>query len=73
LRISPFLKRYKIAKALPDLQHIQYNLYPSESKLTDTIFLSGDIQLNGSLNAAILSGESAAMGVVNAIDKRLIE
>ena len=68
-----FLKRYKIANALPDLQHVQYNLYPSESKLTDTIFLSGDIQLNGSLNAAILSGESAAMGVINAIDKRLIK
>ena len=67
-----FLKMYKIPKALPNLNNIQYNVFPSESKLTDSIFLAGDVQANGSLNAAILTGESAAMGIIEAIDKSLI-
>ena len=67
-----FLKMYKIPKALPNLNNIQYDVFPSESKLTDSIFLAGDVQANGSLNAAILTGESAAMGIIEAIDKSLI-
>ena len=45
---------YKIPKAVPNLKNVQYNVFPSESKLTDSIFLAGDVQANGSLNAAIL-------------------
>ena len=67
-----FLKMYKIPKALPNLENVQYNVFPSESKLTDSIFLAGDVQANGSLNAAILTGESAATGIIEAIDKSLI-
>ena len=67
-----FLKMYKIPKALPHLNNLQYNVFPSESKLTDSVFLAGDVQANGSLNAAILTGESAAMGIIEAIDKSLI-
>lgn len=67
-----FLKMYKIPKAIPNLYNIQYGVFPSETKLTDTIFLAGDVQVNGSLNAAILTGESAAMGIIEAIDKSLI-
>ena len=59
-----FLKLYHIPKALPDLQNLQYELAPSETQLTHYIFLAGDTQLNGSLNAAMLSGEKAAIGVL---------
>jgi len=59
-----FLKLYHIPKALPDLQNLQYELAPSETQLTHYIFLAGDTQLNGSLNAAMISGEKAAIGVL---------
>jgi protoporphyrinogen oxidase len=59
-----FLKLYHIPKALPDLKNVQYELAPSETQLTHYIFLAGDTQLNGSLNAAMLSGEKAATGVL---------
>jgi hypothetical protein len=42
-------------------------MLPSETRLTTSVFLAGDTQLNGSLNAAMISGERAALGVVEAI------
>jgi len=63
-----FLKRYTIPMALPDLTNVKYEIAPSETPLTQQIFLAGDTQLNGSLNAAMLSGESAALGVLNTIN-----
>ena len=63
-----FLKRYTIPMALPDLKNIQYEISPSETQLTSHIFLAGDTQLNGSLNAAMISGESAALGVIQNIN-----
>jgi len=36
----------------------------SMMKITDRIFLAGDVQLNGSLNAAMVAGEAAAMGLM---------
>ncbi|MEW7280162.1 FAD-dependent oxidoreductase [Aquimarina sp. 2201CG1-2-11] len=65
-----FLKRYSINKALPDLTNIQYEMLPSETKLTSTIFIAGDQQLNGSLNAAMVSGEKAALGVIESLENR---
>lgn len=59
-----FLKMYKIPKALPNLKDLQYTIAPSETMLTHYIFLAGDTHLNGSLNAAMLSGEAAATGVL---------
>lgn len=64
-----YLKHYSIKMALPQLTDIQYSLMPSETRLTERIFLAGDYLLNGSLNAAMLSGEMAAKGVLEAIDK----
>lgn len=63
-----FIKRYTIPMALPDLKNVQYQIAPSETQLTSQIFLAGDTQLNGSLNAAMISGEKAALGVSNAIN-----
>ncbi|OBX26888.1 flavin-dependent amine oxidoreductase [Gelidibacter algens] len=62
-----FIKHYEIAKALPKLADLKYNMTPSETRLNTRVFLAGDIQLNGSLNAAMLSGESAALGVIDAL------
>ena len=64
IETAKFIKQYSIAKALPKLDNLRYEMNPSETKLTPTIFLAGDTQLNSSLNAAMISGERAAMGVL---------
>ena len=63
-----FIKHYQIARGLPDLSDVQYDLAPSESQLTEHIFLAGDQLLNGSLNAAMISGERAAQGIIEIIE-----
>ncbi|MEM8763098.1 MAG: NAD(P)/FAD-dependent oxidoreductase [Bacteroidota bacterium] len=63
-----YLKSYKIAKALPDLQNLQYNLAETETRLNSRIFLCGDVLLNASLNAAMISGEQAAMGIIHTLE-----
>ena len=62
-----FIKQYSIPKALPKMDNLRYEMSPTNTKLTQTIFLAGDTQLNGSLNAAMISGERAGLGVVEAI------
>ncbi len=62
-----FIKQYSIPKALPILNDLQYEMLPSETRLTTGIFLAGDTQLNGSLNAAMISGERAALGVIETL------
>ena len=62
-----YLKTYTINQALPELATIAASISPTETRLTDTIFLAGDYLVNGSLNAAMLSGENAALGLLEAI------
>jgi protoporphyrinogen oxidase len=71
IKTSECIKHYQIPMALPNLKNIQYNITPSETRLTSQIFLAGDTLLNGSLNAAMLSGESAALGVIEALSKKI--
>lgn len=59
--------RYDIPKALPRLDHLTYDTQPSESRMTEQIFLAGDHLLLGSLDAAMRSGRRAAEGVLEAI------
>ena len=66
-----FIKHYKIPQALPTLDELKYEMLPSETQLTNRIFLAGDTQLNGSLNAAMISGERAALGIIQTIDFRV--
>ena len=66
-----FLKLYNIPKALPEINNLQYEIFPSETKLKDGVFLAGDVLLNGSLNAAIIAGEKAALGVIEDIEKTI--
>ena len=67
-----FLKRYQIKKALPMLTNLQYEISSTETKLKSSIFLAGDQLLNGSLNAAMIAGERAAMGVIQTLEDGLI-
>ena len=62
-----FLKHYCIPKALPKLENLKYEMQPAETRFSDAIFLAGDTQLNGSLNAAMLAGERAALGIVEVV------
>ncbi|MAZ96206.1 NAD(P)/FAD-dependent oxidoreductase [Schleiferiaceae bacterium] len=55
---------FEIPKALPDLTHLKMTTEPSESQLTEHIFLAGDVLFNGSLNAAMESGRLAALGLL---------
>ncbi|NNL09540.1 MAG: NAD(P)-binding protein [Croceitalea sp.] len=66
---TQFLKQYAIKKALPKLNNLKYGLSSTETRLTTTIFLAGDVLLNGSLNAAMLAGERAAQGIVNVLEE----
>jgi protoporphyrinogen oxidase len=63
-----FLKRYQIKKALPKLTNLQYEISSTETKLKSSIFLAGDQLLNASLNAAMIAGERAAMGVIQTLE-----
>ncbi len=63
-----FLKRYEISKALPKLSEVSYNMPNDEIKAGDHIFLSGDTLVNGSLNAAMISGEQTALKIIDMIN-----
>ncbi|MFD0862071.1 protoporphyrinogen/coproporphyrinogen oxidase [Sungkyunkwania multivorans] len=63
-----FLKHYFIPQALPDIDALRYDLSPTESLLNERIFLAGDQLLNGSLNAAMSSGEAAAKGLLHMLE-----
>ena len=62
-----FIKHYNIPQALPKLNELQNEMLPSETRLTTGIFLAGDMQLNGSLNAAMIAGERAALGIIETL------
>jgi protoporphyrinogen oxidase len=66
---TTFLKHYSIIKALPEIKNIIYKSSKAKMIIDETIFLAGDIHLNGSLNAAMSSGEKAAKMVIQKISK----
>lgn len=64
------LKSYQIKKALPKIDDFQYAMKPSNSKIQEGVYLAGDYLLNGSINAAMLSGRLAAHAVYEDIKGR---
>jgi len=66
-----FIKQYHIPMALPKLADLRYQMDPSETRLLTTLFLAGDTQLNGSLNAAMIAGERAALGIVETLSNTI--
>ncbi|WP_226064590.1 NAD(P)/FAD-dependent oxidoreductase [Kaistella polysaccharea] len=69
IEVLRLIKIYEIPKALPDLRNLKYGLSPAETQYSSKIFLAGDTLLNGSLNAAMLSGESSALALIEALKK----
>ncbi|HET8860588.1 NAD(P)/FAD-dependent oxidoreductase [Marivirga sp.] len=57
------IKNFYIDNALPIIHDFQYSLKPSETKIQDGVYLAGDYLLNGSINAAMLSGRLAAQAI----------
>jgi protoporphyrinogen oxidase len=72
IKVSKFIKCYHIKQALPDLEQLQYEISPTETQLKPNIYLAGDYLLNGSLNAAMLSGERAAQGLIMSLEDGLV-
>ncbi|TRO66841.1 FAD-dependent oxidoreductase [Christiangramia sabulilitoris] len=68
IEVDEMLQHYKIKKALPDIDMLQYGLMPTETRLNNRVFLAGDQLLNGSQNAAMLSGERAALGLIETLE-----
>lgn len=67
---SSFLRNYHIKQALPDISNA--TMLPSTQKIKNKngVFLAGDYQLSGSLNAAMASGEAVAKAVINQLKER---
>ncbi len=65
-----FLKRYQIKEALPQLSNLQYSITPEQTKFSETIYMAGDQQLYGSLNAAMTTGEVAAKAILEQIKSK---
>lgn len=60
-----FIRAYHIPYALPYMEDLKYSIPMTECKITDHVYLAGDYLLNGSINAAMTSGRTAAEAVVH--------
>ncbi|RIW14553.1 FAD-dependent oxidoreductase [Algoriphagus lacus] len=60
-----FIRAYHISYALPNLDDLKYSIPMTECKITDHVYLAGDYLLNGSINAAMTSGRTAAEAVLH--------
>ena len=69
IQTKSFLKHYRIEKALPRKTDLKMELARTESEHFENVFLAGDYLLNGSLNAAMASGEAAAHALANALEQ----
>lgn len=58
------ITNFRIKQALPNLENLKYTSEPSASLIAENIFIAGDTQFNGSLNAAMESGRLAAAGLI---------
>lgn len=59
-----FIMGFKIDEALPISEDLKYAKPPHHHEWHDHLFLAGDHLLNGSINAAMQSGRSAAEAVI---------
>ena len=66
------IKTYHIKQALPNIDNLQNEISPTETQIKPTVFLAGDYLLNGSLNAAMTSGERAAQGLIMSLEDGLV-
>ncbi|WP_366841703.1 FAD-dependent oxidoreductase [Lacinutrix sp.] len=64
IKTKNFIKRYQIKRALPNLETVKYKSNSDVFKHSKSIYLAGDYTLNGSLNAAMSSGELVANAII---------
>lgn len=64
IKTKNFIKRYQIKRALPNLKTVKYLSTSADFKYSDSIYLTGDYTLNGSLNAAMTSGALVAKDII---------
>ena len=64
INVIRLISQFNIPKSLPDIKDISDNESLSEFQISDSIFLAGDHKLNGSLNAAMTSGEKSALQLI---------
>lgn len=69
IEVSELIEHYSIPRALPELKDLKYDITPESTLLKNAIFQAGDHLLFGSLNAAMISGERAAEGVIAFLEK----
>lgn len=62
-----FVKSYYINYAIPTVEDMKYSVPFTETKISDHVFLAGDYLLNGSINAAMTSGRTAAEAVIHSL------
>ncbi len=72
IKASEFIQLFHIKKALPQLHSLNYCMTPSETQLTEHLFLAGDHLSNASLNAAMLNGKAAAQAVISKIESSVL-
>ncbi|NVK48136.1 MAG: FAD-dependent oxidoreductase, partial [Cyclobacteriaceae bacterium] len=60
-----YIKCYHINYALPHVDDLKYTIPFTECKISDQVYLAGDYLLNGSINAAMISGRIAAEAVIH--------
>lgn len=61
---TKFIKKYTIKKALPIVEKL---IYQNNIEIKGNLFNAGDVRANPSLNAAMLSGETAAKMIVSSL------
>lgn len=62
------LKNYKINYALPKQKSVRDNILPEKVKLREGLYICGDHQLNGSINAAMKSGKEVASLILEGLN-----
>lgn len=72
IKLEDLIESRTIKKALPNLKNINYMMEPTETQLTENVFLAGDHLSNGSLNAAMLNGKAAAQAVIDKLEGKVI-
>jgi protoporphyrinogen oxidase len=60
-----FLRLYRIEYALPNQENAENLLQPRQYKVREGLYTCGDYLLNGSINAAMLSGKAAAEAILS--------
>lgn len=65
ISVGNLIHCFKINKALPRLESVRMEWSSTYLKVSNTLYLAGDHLLNGSLQAAMEGGESAAVAVIS--------